>query len=52
MTTLKEELMAEFKGQLSSLAKHTSEKVNRLEQTLGKEIVNICEHLNRRNSCW
>ncbi len=41
MAALKDELKAEFKEHLTSLAKHMAEKVTRLEQTLGAEIVNI-----------
>ncbi len=41
MAALKDELKAKFKGHLTSLAKHTSKKVNRLEQTLGEEMANI-----------
>ncbi len=40
MTTLRDDLKADFKGHLTSLSKHMSEKVNRLERTLGEEIVN------------
>ncbi len=38
---LKDKLKAEFKGHLTSLAKHTSKKVNQMEQTLREAIANI-----------
>ncbi len=41
IAALKDELKAEFKGHLTSLAKHMAQEVTRLEQTLGEEILSI-----------